>query len=156
MPTWADTAGAADKVRSPQPEGDKVAYFAVEIIRTASVREFVETDLDDRKICAVLESTGNTPTVGKGTDGDPAFGFIEDISEDGTTADVLILGVTSDVAYAAATEDPDVGDAIQSKGDGKVKQAIATPTISAGQRNIGRGHVIYKNTTDSYCRILWV
>lgn len=155
MATWANTTGTADKVRSPQPEGDRVAFFAVEIFYTASARVFTETDLDDRKIAAVLNSTGVTLTVNKGTDGDPVFGFIDDISEDGAVADVLIVGVSPDVAYAAAAEDPDVGDAVQSKGDGTVKQAIATPTISAGQRNIGRGHVIYKDTTNSYVRILW-
>ena len=156
MATWVTTTGAADKIRSPQPEGSKIGVFPVEIHYTGGVRVFTETDIDNRDICAVLNSTGSTPTISKGADGDPAFGSIEDISEDGTTADVLVLGISSDVAYAAATEDPDIGDAIQSKGNGKVKQAIASPTISAGQRNIGRGHVIYKDTTNSYVRILWV
>jgi hypothetical protein len=150
----ASTVGRGDFVRDEQPSETRITT-SVEIAVSASVRVFTETDLDNRDVAAVLNSTGTTPTVNKGSDGDPVYGFIEDIFTDGAGAELLILGQTKQVAYAAATEDPDVGDAVQSKGNGKVKQAIASPSISAGQRNIGRGHVFYKDTGNSYVKLLW-
>lgn len=150
---WASTTGVFDRVRGPVPEGNKIMYFAIEIL-DSSGRVFSTTELDSREVAAVLASTGTVPTVSKGSDGDEVFGYIEDISQDGAVADCLVLGATDDVDYAAATEDPDVGNSVQSKGDGSVKQSIATPTITAGQANIGRHIVYYKDTTNTTVRLI--
>ena len=156
MSTWVNTLNVGDLVRSPQQDGWAGFTIPVEIEVASSVRVFVDsTDLDNKDIAAVVNTTGTTVTIGKGSDGDPVFGFITDISKDGAVAQVLLLGDTPWVAYAAATEDPDVNNSVQSKGSGKVKQSVANPTESAGQAEIGRGRVYKKDTTNSYVKLVF-
>ena len=152
---WVSTTGVFDLVRSPEPGGAKVAYFSVEIL-DSSGRVFSTTDLDNRTVCAVMDTgTAAGMVIDKGSENDPPVGYVEDISEDGAVAQVLVIGMTDDVNYSTtATEDPDVGDAVSSDGDGEVKQATDAATTGVGSRSVGRGHVVYKDTTNEMVR-LW-
>ena len=153
MATWTDKTNVFDFVRGPQMEGAKIAYMAVEIEVAATLRVFTTTQLDNYKTAGVLASTGGTADVDMGSDGNPVFGFLEDISEDGATGMWLVVGMTNEVFYAAAAEDPDVSNSVQSKGDGSVKQTPTAATVAAGGQTDGRGIVITKTTTGTTCKI---
>lgn len=151
---WDNTTGVYDFVRSPEPDGAKVAYFAIEIDYVSSARVFTDSDLTNYNTTAVMTGAGTTLTIDKGTDGDPVFGFVEEISEDGAVANVLVIGMTEEVNYAAAAEDPDVSNSVLSKGDGTVKQTPTAAAVAAGGQTDGRGIVVYKDTTNTRCK-LW-
>ncbi len=153
--SWNSTAGVRDTVRAPQSFDAPGIFIPIEIKVTSSVREFTNTQLDNKKIAAVVESTGTDPEVGLGSDGDVIHGFVDDISKDGAVASLLIFGLTNWVFYAAATEDPDVQDSVLSKGDGSVKQTPTATNILAGGNTDGRGCVFAKNTTDTTCKLVY-
>jgi len=152
MATWTSKTNVFDFVRGPQMEGGKIAYMTVEI-ELSTTRVFTSTQLDNFKTAGVLASTGATADVDMGSDGDPIFGFLEDISQDGATGLWLVVGMTNDVFYAAAAEDPDVNNSVQSKGDGSVKQTPTAAAVAAGGQTDGRGIVVIKTTTGTTCRI---
>lgn len=151
---WNSTQGVRDVVRSPLAEGVKIAYWNVEILVAASVRVFTTTDLDNRTVCAVMDTgTAAGLVIDKGADGDPPLGYVEDISNDGAVGMTLVQGLTDDVNYSeTGGEDPDVGDSVSSSGDGEVKQAVDGST--AGDRTNGRGHVVSKVTSNFMVRMV--
>lgn len=153
--SWNSTTGVRDTVRAPQNYGGLGIFVNVEIKVTSTVREFTNTQLDNKKVAAVLESTAADPEVGLGSDGDVVFGFISDISNDGAVATLLILGLTDWVFYAAANEDPDVNNSVLSKGDGSVKQTPTATDIAAGGNTDGRGSVVSKDTTNTFVKIAY-
>lgn len=150
---WNNATGVYDFVRSPLAEGAKIAYWNVEILYSGSARIFTTTDLDNRTVCAIMDTgTAAGLVIDKGAENDPPLGYIEDISQDGAVAQTLVIGLTDDVNYSeTGGEDPDVGDAVSSDGDGEVKQAADGTT--PGSRDVGRGHVVSKNTTDFMVRM---
>lgn len=153
MATWTDKTSVFDFVRGPQMEAGKIAYMNAEIEYDTTARVFTTTELDNYKTAGVLASTGSTLDVDKGSDGDPIFGFLEDISQDGAVGMWLVVGLTNQVFYAAAAEDPDVGNSVQSKGDGSVKQTPTATDIAAGGQTDGRGIVVTKTTSGTTCQI---
>ncbi len=133
-------------------EGGKLAYWNVEIL-VSTTRVFTTTDLDNRTVCAVMDTgTAAGLVIDKGAENDPPLGYVEDISNDGAVGMVLVVGLSDDVNYSeTGGEDPDVGDAVSSDGDGEVKQAADGTT--AGSRDVGRGHVVSKDTTNFFVRM---
>jgi len=125
----------------------------MEITYTSSAREFTETELDASKTAGVLEQTGTNPTLGLGSDGDPVFGFLDDLTQDGAAGSFLTHGLTDWVFYAAAAEDPDVNDSVLSKGDGSVKQTPTATDVAAGGITDGRGIVFAKDTTNTKVKL---
>jgi hypothetical protein len=151
---WNDSTGVADVIREPQPHGAKVYYINIEIRRTGGVREFTETDFDNRTTAVVVEGTGVAPILGgKGADGNRVFGYLEGISEDGATGDVLGAGVTDRVSYVATA--PAVGDRVVSGGGGETKQATDLASTGAGGQLIGDGYVTELDTTATEVRLRW-
>lgn len=127
-------------------EGAIIMNF--ELVAAAGVYDLTETDLDNKDVCGVLESSGTTPQVGKGSDNDPILGFLFGISEGGKFGSFVVRGPAPECRYSTtSTEDPDVGDRVTSKGSGRVRQSQPAATGPVGGRDFGVGHVFYKDTT---------
>lgn len=117
--------------------------------------DFTETDLTDKTVCGVLESTGTTPQVGNGADGDPVAGFMISMDEGEDHASFVVGGPCPECLYSAtAGEDPDVGDMVVSKGNKRVKQSTDLASTGAGGRGVGRGHVFWKDTAAASVKLI--
>ena len=134
-------------------EGAIIMNF--ELIAASGVYDLTETDLDNQDVAGVLESTGTTPQVGKGADGDPIVGLLLNISEGGKFGTFIVRGPAPECRYSTAgSDDPDVGDRVVSKGTGKVKQSVENATTPAGGRDVGVGHVYYKDSTATTVKLI--
>jgi hypothetical protein len=142
----------SDFIRGAYSDSPDIKQIIVcEIYYTGGVFVFTEADITAGTVACIINSTGDSITISKGADNDPLFGFVLGISEDGKFASVGVKGIF-DATFAAAAEDPDVGDKVTVKGDGKVKQAATLADTGAGARKIGTGFCIRKSSTT--CSIL--
>lgn len=117
--------------------------------------DFTEADLDAQTLCGVLESTGTTPQVGNGAENDPVLGFLISLDEGVNYGAFVVRGPGPECLYSAgAGEDPDVGDAITSKGNKRPKQAATLADTGAGARAVGRGMVYWKDTTATSVKVI--
>lgn len=125
------------------------------IVQFEVTSDFTESDLDNQTICGVLESTGTTPQMGNGAEDDPVGGFLLSLAEGEDHGSFIVAGPTPECLYTADSgEDPDVGDAVTSAGNKRVKQAATLANTGAGARAVGRGHVYWKDTTATSVKLI--
>lgn len=153
MASLVNTTGAADVIRGADPAGGKIYYIQAEITVSASVRVFLESDMDNQDTAGVISSTASTIEVQKGAENERVFAFLEGISEDGVIGSWLGAGVSENISYG--TTAPAVEDRVTSKGNGKVKQAVTLGDTGAGAQATGDGYVLHLDTTNTLVKLRW-